>query len=168
MLRKLARVARLCERALTVVTAALLGLLALVVCWQVFSRYVLKASPYWVEELSVTALMWVGLLGAAACVWSDSHIGLELLVRRLPAAARAALEILVDLASGTFVGFLSVYGWRLAQTTMSSRMSTLPLPLGLTYVVIPLAGLFMIFFILARVLTRGIAFFAERRGGGGE
>jgi TRAP-type C4-dicarboxylate transport system permease small subunit len=163
MLKTLARIAGRLERALTVATAVLMAALALLVCWQVFARYVLHSSPFWVEELSVTAMMWIGLLGAAACVWSDSHMSLELVVRRLPAGAKAVLEICVDLAIGVFAGFLSLYGWRLAETTMTSLMSTLPLPLGLTYIVIPVAGVLMILFALARAFTKSVAFFAGRR-----
>ncbi len=58
------------ERGLTFFTAFCMGILSVLVSWQVFARYVLRDSPYWVEEIVVTGMMWVGLLGAAACVWT--------------------------------------------------------------------------------------------------
>jgi TRAP-type C4-dicarboxylate transport system permease small subunit len=164
MVNKLARIAGYVERAITVVAAVLMAALALLVCWQVFARYVLHASPFWVEEITVTAMMWIGLLGGAACVWTGSHMSLELLVRRLPLRVRAVVEICGELAITAFAGFLGANGWRLAAVTMSSRMSTVPLPLGLTYVVIPLAAALMIVLALVRVVTKGAVLLGKGSG----
>ena len=60
------------ERAITAVTAVILGLLALLVGWQVVARYVFHSGQFWAEELALVAMMWAALLGAAGCVWTDS------------------------------------------------------------------------------------------------
>jgi TRAP-type C4-dicarboxylate transport system permease small subunit len=51
------------ERFITAVTAAIMVILSVLICYQVFSRYVLNSSPFWIEEISVVSLMWIGLLG---------------------------------------------------------------------------------------------------------
>ncbi len=153
------------ERGLIVVVAVLMSALALLVCWQVFSRYVLRASPFWIEELVVTAMMGIGLLGAAALVWRGSHMSLELLVKRLPAGARPWAEAATDLIIAAFAAFLTVQGWVLAAATMSSTMATVPLPIGVTYLVLPLSGVLMIGFALARAARTLTTHFAGRRGG---
>jgi TRAP-type C4-dicarboxylate transport system permease small subunit len=145
-MRSIERVMEMLERALTVAVGILMGMLALLVSWQVFSRYVLKASPYWIEEFSVTALMWIGLLGAAAGVWGGSHMSLELLVKRLPDTARVWTEVCIDTAIGLFAWFLCTQGWVLTAATMDSVMATIPIPLGITYVALPVAGGFMMLF----------------------
>jgi TRAP-type C4-dicarboxylate transport system permease small subunit len=150
----LSRVLNRFERVLTAVTAVIMAMLSLVVCWQVFARYVLKSSPYWVEEFSVTAIMWIGLLGAAAAVWTGDHMSLELVAKRLPKKLGIWVEIIIDAAIGLFAVFLCSQGWVLAAATMSSRMATLPLPLGITYIVLPIAGVIMIVFAFARVLLK--------------
>ena len=142
------------ERGLTYFTAICMGALSVMVSWQVFARYVLRDSPYWVEEIVVTGMMWVGLLGAAACVWTGSHMSLELVVKRLPDRFKVLVEILVDLGIGVFAVFLLTQGWVLAETTMSSQMSTVPIPLGYTYLVIPIAGGFMILFAFLRAYVK--------------
>jgi TRAP-type C4-dicarboxylate transport system permease small subunit len=140
-----------------------MGILSVLVSWQVFARYVLRDSPYWVEELVVTGMMWVGLLGAAACVWTGSHMSLELVVKRLPERFKVVVETIVDLGIGGFAVFLLTQGWVLAETTMSSQMSTVPLPLGYTYIVIPIAGGFMILFAFLRAYLK-IASALGRKG----
>jgi len=151
------------ERILTAAVAVILGALAILVCWQVFSRYVLRNSPYWIEEFSVTAMMWIGLLGSAACVWSGSHMSLELVVKRLPETARIWAEILIDVVIGLFAVFLCSQGWVLAAATMTSRMTTIPLPIGVSYVALPVAGGLMILFAFARAVRKATAYFGAKR-----
>jgi TRAP-type C4-dicarboxylate transport system permease small subunit len=150
------------ELALRTTVAVILGAVALLVCWQVFARYVLHASPYWVEEFSVTALMWIGLLGSAACVWTGSHMSLELLVRRLPAAARVWVQIAQDVIVGLFAVFLCTQGWVLAEATMTSRMSTIPLPIGVSYLALPVAGVVMALFAFASAVKRAVAYYHKK------
>jgi len=142
------------ERVLTAITAALMGFLSIIVCWQVFARYVLQKSPIWVEEFSVTAIMWIGLLGAAGAVWTGDHMRLEFVAKRLPASFGLVVEILTDAAIGAFAVFLMRNGWALTQATWTSMMSTIPLPIGLTYLVLPVAALFMIFFSIIRIADK--------------
>ncbi len=140
------------ERILIGVAAAIMGLLSVLVCWQVFARYVLQNSPIWVEEFSVTAIMWIGLLGAAGAVWTGDHMRLEFVTKKLPKRFGLVLEILIDAAIGWFAAFLLTNGWLLTEATWTSRMSTIPLPLGVTYVVLPIAAAFMIAFAALRVV----------------
>ncbi|TXT50323.1 MAG: tripartite ATP-independent periplasmic transporter DctQ component [Spirochaetes bacterium] len=138
------------ERVLTAIAAIVMAALSVVVCWQVFARYVLQKSPIWVEEFSVTAIMWIGLLGAASAVWTGDHMRLELVTKKLPEAWGVAVEVAIDLAICAFALFLFRHGLVLTQAMWSSRMSTIKLPLGITYLVLPIAAVFMIGFAALR------------------
>lgn len=161
MRKLIARGASFVERALTAVAAAIMGVLSLIVCWQVFARYVLQKSPIWVEEFSVTAIMWIGLLGAAAAVWTGDHMRLEFITKKLPRVPAFIVEILIDLAIGAFAGFLFKHGLVLTQAMWSSQMSTIALPLGLTYLVLPVAAVFMIAFAVLRALDKAAGAFGD-------
>jgi TRAP-type C4-dicarboxylate transport system permease small subunit len=152
------------ERALTAMAASIMGLLSLVVCWQVFARYVLQRSPIWVEEFSVTAIMWIGLLGAASAVWTGDHMRLELISKKLPKAGGLFLEILIDSAIGYFAFFLLRHGLVLTQAMWDSQMSTIKLPLGITYLVLPIAAVFMIIFAALRVVGKIIEASSTAKG----
>ncbi len=142
------------ERVLTAICAFLMGVLSLIVCWQVFARYVLQKSPIWVEEFSVTALMWIGLLGAAAAVWTGDHMRLELLTKRLPKNGGLILEVLIDAAIGYFALFLFKQGVNLTSATWTSQMSTIPLPIGITYLVLPVSAVLMVLFAGLRIFSK--------------
>jgi len=138
--------------------------LSALICWQVFSRYVLNSSPFWIEELSVISLMWIGLLGAAACVWTESHMSLELVVAKLPETVRIWLRALTDMAIAGFALFLCDRGIFLVQRTMSGTLSSLPIAVGYTYMVLPIAGGMMVLFALVRAIS-GVARHYAGKGG---
>ncbi len=142
------------ERILTGFAAALMALLSVIVCWQVFARYVLQKSPVWVEEFSVTAIMWVGLLGAAAAVWTGDHMRLKILTQKIPERFGVVVEILIDVAIGYFAFFLLSNGLLLTEATWTSQMSTIPLPIGITYLILPVSAALMILFAFFRVVGK--------------
>ncbi|MEI2417629.1 TRAP transporter large permease subunit [Orrella sp. JC864] len=74
-------------------TAALL-LMALSMCYEIFSRYVFNSPTAWATEISgylLVAAVFFGLAGAQA---SNSHVQVELWVDRLAAPARLQVELL--------------------------------------------------------------------------
>jgi TRAP-type C4-dicarboxylate transport system permease small subunit len=152
------------ERLITAATAVIMIVLSALICWQVFSRYVLNSSPFWIEEISVISLMWIGLLGAAGCVWTESHMSLELVVAKLPETVRIWLRALTDMAIAGFALFLCDRGIFLVQRTMSGTLSSLPLAVGYTYLVLPIAGGLMVLFALVRAIS-GVSRHYAGKGG---
>jgi tripartite ATP-independent transporter DctM subunit len=59
----------------------------------VFSRYVLRNSIPWTDELATILLLWLAMLGAVSAYRRDQHIRLTSLVRRVDARARDVFEI---------------------------------------------------------------------------
>src|SRR4030065_120383 len=99
MITRLNRVSRSLdrlERVITAITAGILGLLACVVSWQVVARYILRSGQFWAEELCLVGMMWATLLGAAACLWTDSHVRLTVIVSLFPARIRMWIIVLTD------------------------------------------------------------------------
>jgi len=152
------------ERFITFATAVIMIVLSALICWQVFSRYVLNASPFWIEEISVIALMWIGLLGAAACVWTESHMSLELVASRLPETVRVWLRAATDILIGVFALVLCERGIFLVQRTMGGTLSSLPVAVGYTYLALPIAGGLMVLFAAIRAVT-GVTRFYSAKGG---
>jgi len=168
MQTRLNKVTNRIERTLTAFSAILMAVLCLIVCWQVFARYVLQKSPIWVEEFSVTAIMWIGLLGAASAVWSGDHMKLEFVAKKLPRIGGLVLELLIDAAIGYFSLFLFKQGINLTAATWTSQMSTIPLPIGLTYLVLPVSAAFMVLFAILRIVNKAIEILAPQPVAGGK
>ena len=149
-------------------TAVLMGLMAIFVSYQVFSRYVLRFSPYWTEEIATTVMMWAGLLGAASGIWNDSHMELEMVVRHFPKALQLWFRVLSDCLIAAFAAYLLFDGIRLVQLTMNGVMASVPVPIGYSFLVVPIAGGLMVVFAVTKACDRIFRFYAPRRNAGGE
>ncbi len=83
----------------------MLGIMAAVVIYTVFQRYLLGRTPYWSEELPRLLLIWMAFLGAVAAAVHGGHLSaglLPLLVRgeralRLLALVRLTLTVLFSI-----------------------------------------------------------------------
>ena len=77
----------------------------------VFMRYFLKTGLYWSEEVATSCFVWSVFMGAAAGYRRGQHIGVDILVEKLPAALRNLVRVLVQivlLATNAYIFYLSV------------------------------------------------------------
>lgn len=71
--------------------------MVIIVCYAVFSRYVLSRPIGIANEITVGLFIWTIFLGAAGAGRRHLHIGVEILANILPARWRAAHAIVVNL-----------------------------------------------------------------------
>jgi TRAP-type C4-dicarboxylate transport system permease small subunit len=161
MIRSLDRL----ERVITAITAGILGLLACVVSWQVVARYILRSGQFWAEEFCLVGMMWAALLGAAACLWTDSHVRVTIILSLFPARIRVWIIVLTDGIALWFAFMIFKEGLFLIERTMGGEMSALRIPIGTTYYVLPVSAFLMFLFTLVRAIKR-IAFHDQQAGGG--
>lgn len=148
-----ATVARLC----LMLAVALLLVLILCVQWQVFGRYVLNDTPTWAENLALLLVLFVTAFGVAVGVRDAGHIGLESLVVLLPAKWQRRIEFVIHGLVGLF-GVLMVHGgWLWASAKWGEKKPMLPVPDGIDYVPIIIAGALIVLFSFEHIvaLARG-------------
>ena len=144
-----ASIARLC----LMLAVALLVVLILCVQWQVFGRYVLNDTPTWAENLALLLVLFVTAFGVAVGVRDAGHIGLESLVVLLPPAWQRRIEYLIHALVGLFGG-LMVYGsWQWAVAKWGRKKPMLPLPDGIDYVPIIIAGVLIVLFSIEHLVA---------------
>ena len=139
------------------IAVALLLLLILCVQWQVFGRYVLNDTPTWAENLALLLVLFVTAFGLAVGVRDAGHIGLESLVVLLPLAWQRRIAYLVHLLVGLFGALMVHGGWIWARLKWSEKKAMLPVPDGIDYVPIIIAGLLIVLFSFEHIvaLARG-------------
>lgn len=91
-------------------TAALL-LMALSMCYEIFSRYVFNSPTAWATEISGYLLVATVFFGLAAAQSANAHVQVELWIDRVSSSARVQLELL-----GQWLALLFsvVLGWQMA------------------------------------------------------
>ena len=113
---------------------AVFWLLAFVVFYQVFTRYVLNDAAGWTEEIARYLLIAVTFLGGAMAVRRGTHIQVDVLYRFLPPKAGRVLALFVDLVRIAFFGYAAWLTWLLIERIGSQRMAVVELPIGLVFV----------------------------------
>jgi TRAP-type C4-dicarboxylate transport system permease small subunit len=134
---------------------AVIGLLLVVLCvqWQVFGRYVLNDTPTWAEALAMLIVLFVTAFGLGVGVRDSGHIGMESLIVLLPEKWRVRLELVIHSLVAVF-GFLMVQsGWMWASAKWQEKKPMLPVPDGIDYVPIVIAGALIFIFSIEHIVA---------------
>lgn len=90
-----------------VVTGAALIATTSLVLLNVFMRYFLNSPLTWSEEVATTCFVWTIFIGGAVTFRNKAHLGVDIVVKRLPAKARAAIQFLMDITVILILGALT-------------------------------------------------------------
>lgn len=134
---------------------AVIGLNAVILCvqWQVIGRYVFNDTPTWAEALAMLLVLFVTAFGLAVGVRDAGHIGLESLVVLLPKKWQHRIEILIHFLVGTFGALMVQSGWLWASAKWNEKKPMLPVPDGIDYVPIIIAGVLIVLFSIEHVIA---------------
>jgi len=136
-------------------------LLATVVFFQVFNRFILKAPLAWTEELAMLLFQWVVFLGAAVGVKRMSHFGIDLFVEKLPEKARRRVEIITPLSIAAIALTLIIEGIQLLKLTQFQGYTTMPFSHAWATAAMPVSGVLMILYLVRHQVKER----REKKGG---
>lgn len=134
---------------------AVIGLIAVILCvqWQVIGRYVFNDTPTWAEALAMLLVLFVTAFGLAVGVRDAGHIGLESLVVLLPEKWQHRIEILIHVLVGIFGGLMVQGGWLWMTAKWGEKKPMLPVPDGIDYVPVVIAGVLIVLFSIEHVIA---------------
>lgn len=116
--------------------------MVIVTCWQVVTRYVLKAPSAWSEELVSYVFAWMSLWGACLVTGQRGHMNIPLLVERAAPPWRRLLLCLGEGIAFLFSAVILCYGGlRITRLAMGQMTSSLGVTVGVFYVILPVSGL---------------------------
>jgi TRAP-type C4-dicarboxylate transport system permease small subunit len=140
------------------IAVALLVAVILCVQWQVFGRYVMNDTPTWAEALALLLVLFVTAFGLAVGVRDAGHIGLESMVALLPETWQRRIEVLIHALVGAFGGLMVYGGWIWASAKWGEKKPMLPVPDGIDYVPIMIAGALIVLFSIEHIIAnlRGV------------
>src|SRR3954469_15135492 len=134
------------------IAGAAILIMSFIIPWGVFTRYVLGSGSQWPEPIAILLMMVFTFIGAAAGYRAGSHIAVTLLTDLLPAVLRSAAARISDLLMLLICAFIVVYGVQLCRATWGQSVSELPwLPVGITYLPLPVGGVLTLVFVLERL-----------------
>lgn len=98
-----------------------LSITTIVVIMNVFTRYFLKFTYFWSEEIAVGCFVWTIFLGTAAAYKEKALIGVEAIVVLLPEKIRNAVEFFTFLLLTALSGIMMVFSF--TYVTSSSKIT---------------------------------------------
>ena len=143
----------LMNKTLDVIIVILMLAMVAVVFYQVIMRQIFENPPMWGEQISVLLMIWFVFLGIVLGLEENLHIGITMLVSKLPKKAIYFVEIFVNL----LIMVLSVLLIRFGSTHFAFLFSTgavMPvtgLPNAIYYLPVPLTGVLMVLVLLGKI-----------------
>jgi len=107
---KLDRAAYLVNWVVERICALLVGVMVLVIWFEVLERYFLELGITWTEEFSRYVMIWAALLAVSCGAYYREHIGLALVRQMLPPRVGRGLIMALDVVSLAFFLFMTYYG----------------------------------------------------------
>lgn len=139
----------LITKVLEKVLIVLMATIVLDVTWQIFTRFILKDPSSFTEELAGFLLIWIGLLGASYALYTRAHLGIDVLVQKMPEEKRHLAEIVIYSLVFLFALFIPFLGGiRLVDLTFTLNQvsAAIEISMGYVYLVLPLTGLMMMYY----------------------
>lgn len=122
--------------------------IVIIVSCQVFGRLVLHKSIMWSEEVALLLMVWTAFIAMAIGVEKELHIAITLFFAMLPKKVQFVISKINTLATIFFGYILLFYGIKLVKMTWASTLPATQWPAGTAYCMMPVAGIFIIYFAL--------------------
>lgn len=143
------------DKLLNVLMALCLAFMSILVFGNVVLRYVFHSGITWSEEMSRFLFIWMVFLGAIGALKDNDHLGVDVLLKKLPSGVKRVIFILSN-AIVLYVLWLVLDGsWKVTMTNMHSTAPATGLPLACVYgigVVMSIGMGLIILFNIYRVL----------------
>jgi TRAP-type C4-dicarboxylate transport system permease small subunit len=148
-----ARADRVLDAAMRWISSVCLVVLLVLVSLIVLIRFFPVVALGWEDEVVELAFAWMVFLGAAAIWRSREHIVIDFIPQALAGSwAGRALEIVVGLLLLGFLAVFTWYGWLLTLQARGNTSPMLVLPKPLWYAAVPVSGVVMMGYTVARMV----------------
>jgi len=134
------------------ICAALIGIMVVVIWFEVVERYFLHLGYTWTEELSRYLMIWAALLAVSCGAFYREHIGLDIVKRFLPPSGARILMISLDLISMAFFLFLAWYGIGMTQAGLGQYATIFGITMVVPFAAVPVSSALTAFQIFAAML----------------
>lgn len=134
------------------IVACMAGMISIVTV-QVVLRYGFSGSLDWAEEMSRLAFIWAVFMAVPHGVKAAAHVGIDIVVKNVPAAANHALQRVVKLASAVLMSIVAFQAVLAAQESWDQLMPTVNLSSGWFYLAVTVGAAHSALHLIEQVLS---------------
>ena len=131
MLRGYSKFLDVLEKVEKAILAVTVGIMVIIIAYQVIMRYIFAHANSWSEELARHLFIYDVMIGAAIAIRRNSHLQIDILINLMKPKVRTILTIIATLAGMVFMVFLLSYSITLVQTGARTMSAGLGMPVGI-------------------------------------
>ncbi len=132
----------------TAFASVLIVVLIVIFGWLVYGRYILNATPTWVEQIALLIVVWITFLGAAVGVRRKTHLAVDFIRDAAPLPLRKLLTLLSIFALIFFGAMLAWQGYVMFERTARRMIPLLGVSEGWRAVPVIIGGAMIFVFSL--------------------
>lgn len=137
------------DKVMQLLCITILGLMVLLVLWQVIARYFFNNPSAFSEVLTRYLFVWLVMLTATFVFGQREHMYISFVQNLFPAKVKQITDIVIEIIVIFFALAVMVYGGiRITAMQMVQLDSTLQIPMGYVYAIIPVAGVIITLYCL--------------------
>ena len=136
----------------TIFTGVALVVLTVIFGWLVFGRYVLNATPTWVEQVSLLLVVYIGFLGASVGIHKKTHLGVSVFRELSPRPVQRIFELSSHIIMTAFGLVMIVYGYQLTVFRWTTEIPLIHVSEGLRALPIFISGIFIVLFSIGHLI----------------
>ena len=130
-----------------------MGIIALVIPYEVFGRYVLGDMPMWSGEAATYSLVWVSMLGGAVGLRKGIQVGIGLVYEKMPPQWAAKVRLLGAFVMLLFLSAMIYFGVQQTLDNWRQISPALGIRMAIPYLALPAGFTLMWLFTLEQILT---------------
>jgi TRAP-type transport system small permease protein len=125
-------------------TMFFMGVIAIVIPYEVFGRYVLKSMSVWSGEVSTFSLAWATMLGGAVGLKRGYQVSMTAVLEAVPSSVSKALKGIGLLFMLAFLAAMTWYGGMQTLINFEQTSPAMGIKMGFPYACMPI-GFFIMF-----------------------
>ncbi|HCW53548.1 MAG TPA: TRAP transporter small permease [Clostridium sp.] len=138
---------KIIDRTLNGAIVILLACMAVVCCWQVFTRYVLGNPSKVTEEFLRYSLIWLTMLGSPYAYGLNKHLSINFFTKTFSAKHQKIINTFIELAVIFLSVFVLIYGGILVcMNSVGQTSAAMHLPMPVLYMSLPISGVLTIYY----------------------
>ena len=152
--RNIDRLLALLARGVSLLSGISLVFLVVSFGWLVFGRYVLNATPTWVEQIALLLVVTIAFLSTATNAREGVNLSVDIVPLLLPWRLRRWLLAFIDLVLAGFGLLMALKGYDLTLFSWSTKVPLINVPEGLRNLPLAVGGGLLVLFCTVNAVKR--------------
>lgn len=137
----------------SIALAGFMGGMATVIVVAIVSRYVIKASVPWTEELARYLMVWAAFLGGSLGLKRGVHVGISFVVRKIPPRTCRWVSLFTALSLLFFFLVVIVEGCRFTMFVSRQLSPAMRISMAWVYSALPTGGILFALYVVQFIVA---------------